>query len=82
MLCMNSMRKKIQAILLENASNAFNLSAGKHFSTILVPYALLLKDVFEIVTIFLTDFSSLVEGKFNILKGQLKVIPILWQFTQ
>ena len=57
-------------------------SSGKHFYAISESNAHLLPNLLEIVTIFLPDFSSLVEGIFDLLKGKLKAIPLLWQFMQ
>ena len=42
---------------------------GKYFYTILTSIIFLLQNMFEIVTIFHLDFSSLVEGKSKLLKG-------------
>ena len=52
-------------------------STGTHFYTILESYAILLQNMFEIVTISLSNFWSLLEGKFNLEKRQIKVILLL-----
>ena len=54
-------------------------STGKHFYAILESYAHLLLNLFKIVAIFFPNFSSFVEEKFDLLKGKLKVIPLLCQ---
>ena len=59
-----------EVILLVDASNAFNSVNRKTF----------LHNIG--ITTFLPDFSSLVEGKFDLLKGKLKAIPLLRQFMQ
>ena len=57
-----------ETTLLVDASMHSTQSTGKHFYIISESHAHLLPNLFEIVTIFLPNFSSLVEGKFDLLK--------------
>ena len=71
-----------EVILLVDASNAFNSVNRKTFlhniGITRPPLANFVQNYYNRPT----GFSSLVEGKFDLMKGKLKAIPLLRQFTQ
>ena len=74
--------KESKIVLLVDASKAFNSVNWENISKQYLNGTPLYFKYVQNCYNLLSHFSSLVEGKFNLMKGQFKATPIQWQFTQ